>query len=199
MAQWVLGLTGGIGSGKTAASDYFASQGITVVDADVISREIVAPNEPAWCDICEHFGHEVTLANGELNRAWLRQTVFDHPHERAWLERCTHPRIRTRIEQQLNAASSPYAVLVSPLLIESQQSELVHRVLVVDVDESVQIARAAKRDNNDAEQIKKIIAAQMPRQKRLMHGDDVVNNDGDLHSLHAQLSALHTHYLAYAK
>lgn len=191
---WVLGLTGGIGSGKTAASDYFAQQGILVVDADIVAREVVEPGESAWQAIRDHFGPAVLQEDGTLNRAWLRQKVFAEPEERIWLERQTHPRIRERIIQQLAAATSPYAILVSPLLFESGQAQLTHRTLLIDVDEDVQIERACQRDQNNAEQIKRIIAAQMPRAEKRRLADDIADNGDTLAHLHQQLSQLHQQY-----
>lgn len=195
---WVLGLTGGIGSGKTAASDYFAQQGILVVDADIVAREVVKPGEPAWQAIRDHFGPAVLQEDGTLNRAWLRQKVFAEPEERIWLEHQTHPRIRERIIQQLATATSPYAILVSPLLFESGQAQLAHRTLLVDVAEDVQIERACQRDQNNTDQIKRIIAAQMPRAEKQHLADDIADNSDTLAHLHHQLSQLHQQYLQLA-
>ncbi|MAK90926.1 MAG: dephospho-CoA kinase [Oleibacter sp.] len=195
---WVLGLTGGIGSGKTAASDYFAGKGIRVVDADVVAREVVEPNEPAWRAIREHFGEQALLADQTLNRAWLREKVFNEPQERLWLEGHTHPRIRERIIQQLNDATSRYAVLVSPLLFESSQHALTQRTLLIDVTVELQLKRACSRDNNNEEQIRRIIQAQMPAEKKRRLADDIADNSGDLQHLYAQLDTLHHSYLKYA-
>ena len=197
--MYVLGLTGGIGSGKTAASDYFASLGIVVVDADVVAREIVKPAKPAWQAIKDRFGDDALLQDGTLNRAWLRQKVFAEPDERKWLESQTHPRIRDEIIRQLTEATSPYAILASPLLFESGQAELVNRTLVIDVPEELQVERASHRDSNQAEQIRRIIAAQMPRQERLSKADDCVDNSGSLEELHQRLRPLHQKYLQLAE
>lgn len=196
--MWVLGLTGGIGSGKTAASDFLARLGVTVVDADIVAREIVLPQQPAWQAILEHFGEEALLENGELNRAWLRAKVFAEPQQRLWLEQQTHPRIRTRIIEQLNASDSAYALLVSPLLFESKQAELTQRTLLVDVPEALQLERACQRDANNIEQIRRIMAAQMAREERLKRADDVVDNSTNLDQLYAQLKPLHQRYLQLA-
>lgn len=197
--MYVLGLTGGIGSGKTAASDYFASLGILVVDADIVAREIVEPGKPAWQAIKDRFGNDALLEDGALNRAWLRQKVFAEPDERQWLESQTHPRIRDEIIRQLAQATSPYAILASPLLFESGQAELVNRTLVIDVPEEVQVERASHRDSNQAEQIRRIIAAQMPRQKRLSKADDCIDNSGSLEDLYPLLRPLHQKYLQLAE
>lgn len=194
----VIGLTGGIGSGKTAASDFFASEGITVVDADVVAREVVEPGEPAWRAIKERYGADALLEDQSLNRAWLRQKVFSEPNERKWLESQTHPRIRDSIIQQLTAARSPYAMLVSPLLFESGQHTLVHHTLVIDVPEDTQVARACSRDANDEKQIRNIIAAQISRKERGSRADNIADNSGTLVQLHTQLKQFHEAYLAMA-
>ena len=196
--MFILGLTGGIGSGKSAASAYFRDQGIVVVDADIVAREVVEPGQPALIAIKERYGSEALLDDGTLNRAWLRAKVFAEPNERKWLESQTHPRIRDSIIAQLKAATSPYAILESPLLFESGQSELVARILVIDVPEEIQVERACSRDGNEEEQIRRIIAAQMPRSERLQRADDAVDNSGDLEALYNQLAPLHQSYLQLA-
>ncbi|UXD86681.1 dephospho-CoA kinase [Thalassolituus hydrocarboniclasticus] len=196
--MWVLGLTGGIGSGKTAASDFFASKGITVVDADIVAREVVEPGQPAWQAIKQHFGEQALLADGSLNRAWLRDKVFSEPEERKWLESQTHPRIRDSIIRQLQQATSAYAILVSPLLFESGQALLTQHTLLIDVPVDIQIARATSRDQNNADQIRRIIAAQMPRDERRARADDIADNSQGLAELHQQLELLHNSYLLRA-
>lgn len=196
MAKLVIGLTGGIGSGKTAASDWFAAQGIAVVDADVVAREIVQVGQPALAQIQQQFGDWVLLDNGELNRSALREYIFNHPNARAQLEAITHPLIRESIVQQLDQARSPYVVLVSPLLFETQQHLLTQRHLLVDVPEDLQLERASQRDGQSREQIGRIIAAQMPRQDKLSLAHDVVVNEGDLKHLYQQLEVLHQMYLS---
>jgi len=187
----IVGLTGGIGSGKTSVSDYLHEQGICVVDADVVARIVVEPGKPAWLDIKKHFGDEVLLENQTLNRPWLRQQVFADPEQRKVLEKFTHPRIRDEIISQLQAADSPYTILVSPLLIESGQYQLVEHIVVVDVPEEVQVQRTCSRDANGAEQVKRIIAAQISRSDRLSKADDVLDNSGDLAGLQHQAAELH--------
>ena len=193
--MFILGLTGGIGSGKSAASAYFRDQGIVVVDADIVAREVVEPGQPALLAIKQRYGSEALHDDGTLNRAWLRAKVFAEPDERKWLESQTHPRIRDSIIAQLKAATSPYAILESPLLFESGQSELVARTLVIDVPEEIQVERASSRDGNEEEQIRRIIAAQMPRSERLQRADDAVDNSGNLEALYSQLAPLHQSYL----
>jgi dephospho-CoA kinase len=194
----IIGLTGGIGSGKTAASDYFADQGITIVDADIVAREVVEPGEPAWLAIKARYGSDVIQEDQSLNRAWLRQKVFAEPDERKWLEGQTHPRIRDRLIQQLRDATSPYTILVSPLLFESGQNALVKRTLAIDVPVDTQVKRACSRDTNNEEQIRRIIAAQISREDRCSRADDVADNSGTLVQLHAQLEKLHHTYLTMA-
>jgi dephospho-CoA kinase len=195
----IIGLTGGIGSGKTAASDWFASQGICVVDADVVARDIVASGQPALAEIQHTFGNWVLHQDGSLNRAALREHIFNQPDARTQLEHITHPRIRQRIIDQLGNAPSPYSVLVSPLLIESRQHELVNRVLLIDVPEHLQLSRASLRDSQSSDAIAKIMQVQMPRLQRQTHANDIVVNDGDLMHLYAQLMPLHQAYLQLAK
>lgn len=192
----IIGLTGGIGSGKTAVSDRFHDLGIHVVDADIAARTVVEPNKPAWLDIKAYFGDEVLLADGSLNRPWLRQQVFNDANKRKYLEEFTHPRIRDQIVQDLAASTSPYTLLVSPLLIESGQVQLVDKVIVIDVPEADQIARTCARDQNDREQVKRIIAAQLSRDERLAHADWVIDNSQPLTLLDARIASLHQELLA---
>ena len=196
--MFVVGLTGGIGSGKTAASDYLASKGITVVDADLASRVIVQPGQPALARIAERFGADKLNADGTLNRAALRTVVFADKQALKDLEAITHPAIRDELVRQLQAAQSPYVLLVSPLLLETNQHELVDRVLLIDVPEEVQVARTAQRDQVAASQIKAIMDAQMPRQQHRDKADDIVVNDSTLDALHEALDRLHETYLASA-
>ena len=193
----IVGLTGGIGSGKTAVSDHLAKIGIHVVDADVAARTIVEPGKPAWQEIKQHFGDEVLLADQSLNRPWLRQKVFSDTQQRTVLEKITHPRIREEIIRDLQSSTSEYTILVSPLLIESGQFKLVQRVVVVDVPEELQISRTCARDANEADQVRRIIAAQISRAERLDKADDVLDNSGTLHSLLDQTNQLHQKLLTH--
>lgn len=198
MSRLVIGLTGGIGSGKTMATDHFARLGITVVDADLASRMVVQPGQPALQDIADHFGPGVLLPDGSLNRPALRAIAFADPEARKVLERITHPRIAEEISRQLAASTSPYTILVSPLLFESGQHRFANRTVLVDTTEALQQQRAARRDSVSEEQIKAIMAVQMSREDRLGRADDVLLNDGDLAHLHAAVEALHQRYLALA-
>lgn len=195
---YIIGLTGGIGSGKTAVSDCFATKGIKVVDADVCARTVVEPGTPALSAITEHFGRGVLHPDGTLDRKALREVVFADPDERQWLEALLHPLIFNEMWQHLQATSSPYAILVSPLLVEAGQSAMCQRILVVDAPEEVQLARTMSRDSNSAEQVRAIMAAQASRTDRIARADDVIVNDGDLPALHGKVDALHTLYLSLA-
>lgn len=196
--KFVLGLTGGIGSGKSAASQWFEAQGITVVDADVVAREVVEIGQPALTQIQQAFGDWVLLADGSLNRRALREYIFQSPEARKTLESITHPAIRTSIIQQLHAAQSPYAILVSPLLFETNQYELTQHTLLIDATIELQIERASQRDGQNIEQIRNIIAAQMSREQKQTMADDIVLNDGHLDHLYAHLRLLHQKYLNMA-
>lgn len=196
--MFVVGLTGGIGSGKTAASDIFSSFGITIVDADIVAREVVDPNTKALKEIANHFGQNILLANGQLDRAKLRQIIFNDASDKKWLENLLHPIIRSEIQSQLNSSESAYTILVSPLLFETSQAELTQRNLLIDVPEAIQLDRATSRDENSKEQIQKIINSQMPRKQKLAKADDVILNDRDLMHLENQVLQMHKFYLELA-
>ncbi len=192
----VIGITGGIGSGKSAVTQRLEAHGITVVDADVVARQVVEPGRPALEAISARFGAKILNPDGSLNRAALRKIVFENATEREWLEGITHPAIREEITHQLAGATSPYVVLSSPLLIEAGQSDFADYVVVVDVPEAVQIMRTRARDNNDEALVRKIMAAQLPRDERIARGDEVINNEGSLEDLHQRVDALHQRLLA---
>lgn len=198
MATWILGVTGGIGSGKTAATDYLQQLGVTVVDADVVAREVVAPGTPALAAIAAHFGPDALLHDGALNRPWMRQCVFSDPTQRLALEAITHPAIRDALMRQLMAAPSAYAVLASPLLWESGQVHFVQRTLLIDASEATQLQRASQRDGVSPAQIEAIMKAQWSREQRLARADDVASNEGSLAELYLQLDALHQQYVKLA-
>ncbi|WP_019604388.1 dephospho-CoA kinase [Teredinibacter turnerae] len=195
--MFVVGLTGGIGSGKTTVSQRFEHHGIVVVDADTIAREVVAPGSEGLEKITARFGPEILLANGSLDRQALRKIIFSNESERHWLESLTHPLIRTQIEARIQAAPGPYAILSAPLLLESGHYN-VNRVLIVDLPVAEQVTRASARDNADRGMIEKIIASQMPRTERLKHADDIVDNAGSLEQTLSQVDALHLRYLQLA-
>jgi len=192
----VIGITGGIGSGKSAVTQRLEAHGITVVDADVVAREVVAPGRPALDAISTHFGKEILNPDGSLDRPALRKIVFESPTEREWLESVTHPAIRSEISHQIASATSPYVVLSSPLLLEANQRDFTDYVVVVDVSEDVQVRRTSARDNHDEALVRKIMAAQLPRMERIARADEVINNEGSLADLHHRVDALHQRLLA---
>ena len=198
MSHWTVGLTGGIGSGKSAVSERFARLGIAIVDADIASRVVVEPGRPALVAIAEHFGADILTSDGVLDRAALRARVFADTGERRWLEALLHPRINEYIRAELEAADSPYAILAHPLLVETGQTRICNRVLVVDVPESVQIERTMARDGNSEAQVRAILAAQASREDRISAADDVIVNDRDLEHLNREVVRLHTLYLELA-
>jgi dephospho-CoA kinase len=194
MKNWLVGLTGGIGSGKTAAADRFIHHGITAVDADLASRAVVAPGEEALTLIARQFGPDILLADGNLDRAQLRHIVFADETKRRWLQSLLHPLISNYLREHIEQATSEYVILVNPLLIESRQTTWCNRVLVVDAPETQQVTRTMARDNNTAAQVENIMQAQLPRDVRLQAADDVITNDKDLPHLHAQVDELHWRY-----
>jgi dephospho-CoA kinase len=195
----VIGLTGGIGSGKTAVADEFANLGITLVDADLLAREVVEPGSEALAAIAERFGAPILGEDGCLNRAKLRQIVFASQEQKRWLELLLHPLIRELMLLRLASAQSPYCILVSPLLLDTDQWALVQRILVVDVCPETQLQRTLQRDNSDAATIKAIMAAQIDREDRLKKADDVLSNEGSIHELKAKVLALHSKYLELSR
>ncbi|MDF1723889.1 MAG: dephospho-CoA kinase [Alcanivorax sp.] len=196
--MFVVGLTGGIGSGKTAATDFLAQQGITIVDADLASRVVVEPGQPALDRIAEHFGSHVLTGDGSLDRRALREIVFADADALKVLEGITHPAIGEELKRQITASQSPYTVLVSPLLLETSQKTLVDRILVIDAPAELQVQRTMERDHVPEGQVAAIMKAQMERTKRLDQADDVVENHGSLQAFHEQLAGLHQRYLKMA-
>ncbi len=193
----VVGVVGGIGSGKTAVTDRFAHHGITIADSDVAARTVVEPGTPALTVIVEHFGEAILNEDGTLNRPRMREIVFADAEERSWLESVTVPAILDELRRILEESTSPYAILM--LSGRRGQSPMIDHYLVVDVPTEVQIARVMARDNNPREQVEAIIKAQTPREQRLAFADDVIVNDGPLDVLHERVDALHLKYLEMAK
>ena len=193
-----VGITGGIGSGKTALTDWLAGKGIVIVDADLASRTIVAPGQPALREIVDTFGSEYLQHDGQLDRAALRTLVFSDEEKRRQLERITHPRIREELARQMDSADSTYVVLSSPLLLESGQSTMVDLSVVVDVPEDTQIQRTMARDHNSRELVEGIMTAQLDRDTRISRADIVIDNSGSLEALHERGEILHQTLLARA-
>lgn len=195
----VVGITGGIGSGKSAVTELFEQRGITVVDADLVARLVVEPGKPALAAIADHFGAGILQDDGALDRAALRSRVFADDTERHWLEHLTHPLIGREILEQINASGSPYTILSSPLLLDTRQKALVDCVVVVDVPEDLQLQRTMQRDRNDEAQVKRIMAAQMGRGDRLVRADIVIDNSRSLEELGSQVEELHKEFLLRAE
>jgi dephospho-CoA kinase len=193
--RYVVGLTGGIGSGKSVAAQMFRAWGVEVIDADSLAREVVEPGQPALGDIAAHFGSELLTAEGYLDRAALRKVVFSNPEQKSWLENLLHPLIAELLQRRLNATKSPYAILESPLLLETEQYKLVDRVIVIDVNKEIQIARSVRRDGSDEAVIRSIIASQIDRAGRIQRADDLVSNEEGLEQLREKIEALHSKYL----
>ncbi len=191
----IIGLTGGIGSGKTAVSDRFAALGVPVIDADRLSRELVAQGQPALAEIAAAFGPAVLTAAGELDRAALGRRVFADPAARRRLEAILHPRIRAAMQERIATLTAPYVVLVIPLLLETGQTDLVDRVLVVDASSQRQRERVRQRDRLSDERIEQMLAAQVDRATRLAAAHDVIDNESDLATLDSAVAALHANYL----
>ena len=190
-----IGLTGGIGSGKSAAAKMFESLGIRTIDADIVAREVVEPGTHALKRISEHYGSDILNELGELNRAKLRHIIFSDTREKSWLEDLLHPLINESISDQLNRVNSAYAILVSPLLFETNQDDLVDRTLLIDLDTERQIERACARDQADTKHIQRIIDSQMSRDKKLALADDIICNDKDFAHLQKEVEQMHHYYL----
>ena len=202
--SFIVGLTGGIGSGKSAVADLFAGRGVAVIDTDAIAHALTAPGGAAMSGIRAEFGAGVSSADGALDRAAMRAIVFADPAARKRLEAILHPMIRSESERQLLASSTnancSYAILMVPLLIESgDYRKRVDRIAVVDCAEATQIARVMRRNGLAPNEIQRILAAQATRAERLAAADDVIDNDGDLAALPPQIERLHVHYLAFSR
>jgi len=172
----VIGLTGGIGSGKTTIANFFAELGIDIIDADIAARKVVEAKSSALVQISQHFGPQFIQADGTLNRPLLRSQIFNNEHDKLWLNNLLHPLIRQQMLDEIQLSQSPYCLLVAPLLIENNLQSLVERVLVIDVSESEQIKRTLLRDPSSQDEIKRIITSQIPRKDRLLHADDIIDN-----------------------
>ena len=196
MKPWILGLTGGIGSGKSAAAQHFGSLGIHLVDADQAARWVVEPGRPALQRIVDRFGTQILRPDGQLDRAALRSRIFQTAEERHWLEQLLHPLIREEIRHALEEARSPYAILMAPLLAESAPlRQMTQRLLVVDAPTQLQIERTTRRDQVSEAQVRAILQAQASREERLRHAHDVLSNDRDLSWLQQEVERLHAFYL----
>lgn len=193
----VVGLTGGIGSGKSAAARFFSELNVNIIDADHIAKDIMEEPDVAKI-IIEHFGPQMCDKNGQLSRHKLRQNIFNHPPERLWLENFLHPKIRERIMALTAHSQSPYTIIVIPLLIETQKEDYIDRILVIDAPESLQISRVANRDGINTSEVRAILAAQASRTARLAMANDVIENTNTLAELKDKIRSLHGYYLQMA-
>lgn len=190
-----VGITGGIGSGKTSVANSFAKLGIPVVDSDVIARSLLEPGEDAYKRVVREFGESILESSKSINRSKLRDLVFSNKNNRERIENILHPEVRKKILSDINKLESPYCIIVIPLLVEAGFLDLVDRVLVVDADESVRIARVMERDNISRQDVKKIIDSQATNQARLDIADDIINNNDSKKAIAQQVNELHNKYL----
>jgi len=196
---FTVGLTGGIGSGKTTVAESFASNGASVVDTDKISHLLTGPNQPALAEIARNFGPQFLASDGSLDRIRMRNLVFADPSARKNLEEILHPMIREETVRQIQNAIAPYVIVVVPLLIESDSyKKTMNRILVVDCEPETQISRVTERSGLNREEVLSIIKTQVSRERRLSEANDIIYNEGTIESLLAQVKALHIQYLRFA-
>ena len=197
--MYIVGLTGGIGSGKTTVSQFFLNNNIEVINSDAISREVVQPGTNALAKIEERFGAEILTGSKTLNRPRMRSIIFKDEDQKDWLENLLHPLIRDSINRSIACAKSDYVVLESPLLLETDQHKLVDRILVVDISPKTQLERTLSRDGGSKDTIKSIIDSQLTRSERLNRADDVINNEQDIQSVQSEFESIHRNYLILAR
>ena len=198
-SELVVGLTGGIGSGKSAVCREFERHSVPIIDADIIAREVVAPGEVGYAEVAESFGREILSPAGEIDRTKLRQLIFADDGKRATLESILHPKIRERISNQLAAVASPYCILCVPLLVEKNGYQNINRILVVDCPTEIQINRVMTRDDLTRKQVEAIMQRQATRDERLRMADDIIENSDRIEALRSQVQILHAQYITIAK
>lgn len=198
MSNFIVGLTGGVGSGKSIVARAFEHLGATIIDSDQIARELIEPGTPVLEKISQHFGNDILCANGSLNRLKLRQIVFIRPASREWLEALLHPLIVQVMIEKAKKSTSSYCIFVLPLLVEAKLEAMVDRILVVDTPKELQIERVEERDQMTRQEIENIMQAQVSREERLLQADDVIQNVSSLQVLKEKVSQLHTRYLKLA-
>ncbi len=194
---FVIGLTGGIGSGKTTTADFFKELGVPVIDADLIAKALVAKGSEALSKIIEHFGSDLLLDNGELNRSALREIIFENNDERLWLQSLLHPAIQSTIQQEIRKVTAPYCIVVIPLLAENFNAyqHLLNHIIVVQASEFLQVARVSERDKTPQETIKKMLHTQASPAERLKIAQSILHNTGSLEELCETVKTLHLGFL----
>ena len=195
----IVGLTGGIGSGKSAAACVFKNEGINVIDADNLAKEVVAKDTPGFIKVVEYFGSEIIAADGSLDRAKLRKEVFGSNEKRIVLESITHPLVREKMSEKILASQSPYSIIEVPLIFETKSMSSYDRILVIDCESKLQLERAILRDNNSGDAIQNIINSQCSREERLSIANDVISNNDSLKNLQMRSLAMHHFYLGLIK
>ena len=195
----IVGLTGGIGSGKSAAASFFKNECINVIDADHVAKEVVEKNTPGFKKVVEYFGPEIIHADGSIDRAKLRKEVFESIEKREALESITHPLVREKMSERILASQSPYSIIEVPLIFETKSMSSYDRVLVIDCESKLQLERAALRDKNSSDVIQNIINSQCSREERLSIANDVISNNDSLKNLQTRSLAMHHFYLGLAK
>ena len=191
-----IGLTGGIGSGKSTVAEIFSDLGITIIDADIIAHQLTQPGSDSFKEIKQLLGKEYITDSGELDRKKIAQTIFSNPSKKMALEKILHPRIKQRMLQEIEQAQpSHYIILVIPLLLESDFTDLVDRIIVVDTDDEIRIKRTQQRDSRTEEQIREIMSKQIDRDHRLQQADNILNNNGNLEDLNDAVNRLHRQYM----
>jgi dephospho-CoA kinase len=196
--MYVIGLTGGIASGKSTVATLFEKKGITIIDTDQLARQLTDIGKDALQKIALHFGKNILLPDGSLNRKLLRTIIFSDNTQRLWLEQLLHPLIRAEMEQQIYSAQSPYCIAIIPLLFESTPNPIINRILVVDSTEELQLERAQNRDNITLEEAQSILLAQAKREHRLANATDIIYNTGSIDTLQEEVEKLHQLYLSIA-
>ena len=193
----IIGLTGGIGSGKSAAANFFQNEGISVIDTDQLARKVIEKDSDGYSKVLESFGTDILDNNKSIDRAKLREEVFHNNDKRKILESITHPLVRDLIVQKISSSTSPYSIIMVPLIFETHSAKNYDRVLVIDCDVEIQLARAMARDENSADLIQKIIDSQCSRSERLSIANDVIPNNHSIEDLKKRSLAMHNFYLGF--
>ena len=195
----IIGLTGGIGSGKSAAANFFQNEGVTVIDADQLAREVIKPNSQGFQSVVDYFGSRIIGEDGSIDRAQLREEIFDDQDKKKVLESITHPLVKDLMSERIASSASPYLIIMVPLIFETNSMSAYNRILVIDCDVTLQMKRASLRDNNSSEQIQKILDSQCSRSERLSIANDVIPNNDSLENLKTRSLAMHKFYLELCK